>query len=172
MVTWSSNPRRLVQDSPKSYLWSTVAQVTDGPPAPVNASVPIAYENVGSGPLYLNLTNLAAGTYRIHVGPLGTTVDPKAYNGTPGSGGEDIVFVASGTSIINQKPLFLPPNPVGGLYSMVFVDTTTLVETVSTLMVQVLPESFSNVTLGLRRVHPPWLAIGPRSPGAKVYPQV
>lgn len=92
----------------------------------------------------LTITGIPPGTYRVHFGPNGSTVDPVAYQGTQGAG--KFVVVAS---VSDEVELWLPPNPVGA--SGLYFDpqgSGTVVNTGN--IIAVVPHPFRDKVLDLR----------------------
>lgn len=134
-------------------------------------ATPITIENKGGGPVDLAGT-IAAGTYRITVTGTGQTPDPAVYNGNPGSGGQDVVFVDQGAGVTKPShDVYLPPLPVGGPYTLTLSPVPTGGSAVTPAVVTVVPETWDSRTFEIRRPHPPRNAAGPRSPRTIKYPQ-
>ena len=135
--------------------------------------IPVVVPNVGEGPIDLTGT-VPVGTYLVYVGPNGDDTDPQVYNGDPGTGGVLVTFETipnSGGKTKPTKDVFIPPLPVGGPYQFTFVPQPSGSTLNSPPTVTVLGENFADRAISLRRMQPPWLAVGPRSPGKKGFPQ-
>ena len=129
---------------------------------------PIICSNEGGGPIDL-LGSIPVGTYRVYVGPNGDSTDPQVYNGIPGSGGFLISFKLVSPGVTNStKPVYFPPLPIGGPYTLTFVGDSTIniVDWVT-----VVPSTSPNKTDGLRRILPLSYKTGPKSITAKKFPQ-
>jgi hypothetical protein len=132
-------------------------------------TTPITIPNNGYGPVDL-AGDVPAATYRVYVGPTGTVADPQVYNGIPGSGGFLIQFaIVSPGVTAPTKPVFLPPLPIGGPYTITLVDGMTTI--VTDPAVTVVPAQFSTGTSNLRRVLPQNYATGPRTVLMVKFPQ-
>ena len=105
---------------------------------------------------------VADGTYRVFVGPLGTTADPELFGGTSGLTG--VRFVGGSTTA------YLPAQNTGGPYTMTFLPEVGPAFAEGPA-VTILPASFRSRTLQLRTVLPPWFKTGPRSLDAVRFPQ-
>jgi hypothetical protein len=163
----TSSPVVVAEKPAVSERFSVVGfTVLPEPPLPVLAALVV--ENNGQGPVSPEVEG-TAGTYYVQVDVPGAPVE--AYNGRPGSGGREVVFVdAGGGVIVPEDPIYLPPLPVG-TYSLTLTPVAGGSAITTEENLTVLPETFDSRTLLLRRILPPWLATGLRNPSRKAFPQ-
>lgn len=136
------------------------------PPPPVLTALVV--ENNGQGPVSPEVEG-PAGTYYVQVDVPGAPVE--AYNGRPGSGGREVVFIdAGGGVIVPENPIYLPPLPVG-TYSLTLTPVSGGPTITTEENLTVLPETFASNMLTLRSILPPWLRTGLRNPSRKAFPQ-
>lgn len=111
---------------------------------------------------------IPAGTYVVHIGPLGTVGDPKVYNGIPGSGGQNVVFAQDGANA--TASFWIPPLPVGGPYGATLVGVGVVNQVIDPFLT-VQAQTFLNRAYSLRRIFPPHWKTGPRSLRNQRFPQ-
>jgi len=94
--------------------------------------------------------------YNVHVGPLGTTADPKALSGKAGQGTG--LYVWTSQELRCYMPRLTAGSPVSLLIRRVDGSREQLVSNA----LQVLPAQYPNSVFDIRSVFPPHYAVGPR----------
>jgi hypothetical protein len=126
-----------------------------GPVAPVvddgdDATSPEDGFVANEGGDIVTVASLAAvpnGTYRIHVGPLGTTADPVLYSGV--SGNADRIDVRGG-----RFYGISPPLPIGGPYAFLLVNLATSATYTTPPLLSVIPHAMRSSIFSLRKLLP------------------
>ena len=125
-----------------------------------------AYANEGGAIVEGTVSGLPDGTYRVHVGPLGTVNDPQAYSAVPGQGNDIIVQGGLG-----EFRLALPPNPSGGPYGLLFIDQNSAFTLLGAAAVTIVNQTFADRRYRLRRQLPNDYAKGVGKLRLEDYPQ-
>lgn len=96
-------------------------------------------------------------TYRVHVGPLGTTADPACHSGVAGQG--DDCHPVSATILRAYTPLLEP----GTTPNILVVDQVTAEQHVLAAALTVVDRQFSNLVWALRQMLPSYYRVGARA---------
>lgn len=114
---------------------------------------PTTVEENGGHLVQVLVAGLADGTYRVHVGPLGSDSDPACLTGIPGTPN---TFTAKD----GRLSVFTPILPLGGPYRFTVVPTAGGSNTVTAPLLTVRRRWYRNAWYEMRRRWPTWLSVG------------
>ncbi len=121
-------------------------------------------DNEGGEKITVTLTNVTDGQYNIHLGPLGTALDPIMYSGISGNG--NTVTLTGGVF-----GAVTPPLPVGGPYRLTLVPLPSGITQVTEPAVTVIPHLMREKVFSMRRNLSPRWKLGSRRIVTERFPQ-
>ena len=152
----------------KEYIFddplASLLEAPPPPPMPTIETVPI------HGGYQLTISEIiVAGSYKVHIGPLGTAADPQAIAGVVGAQ-DDVVFVDQGGGIASAT-VWIPNLPIGSGY-FVFLEGVGIADILlDQPLITVIPRVFRSGTLSLRQTLPPHYKTGPKTAAQVRFPQ-
>ncbi|MFA4944432.1 MAG: hypothetical protein WC789_07000 [Lentisphaeria bacterium] len=118
---------------------------------------PVEVPEDGGRLITLTGTFELGATYRVHLGPLGTTADPECHSGVAGQGAD--CHPVNATTLRAYTPLLEP----GSVVDVLVVDQVTAEQHALAAALTVAARQFWNSVWGIRQVLPSYYRMGARS---------